>query len=131
MTVKNFKRRDSATSVLRKLGVSAKDYAKYITKLDDGTFSCDVARASEKPKAVAKPKAAELSGDAPEPKVKETKVSEPKSETVSSVARKLIVGGKTNLEVWDIIKERFGLDDAKRGYPAWYRGDMRRKGLIS
>lgn len=48
--------------------------------------------------------------------------------TCSAVARALIRAGKTNAEVWAAIKTQFNLDDKKRGYPAWYRADLRKQG---
>jgi hypothetical protein len=50
--------------------------------------------------------------------------------TVSSVARALIVAGKTNEEVWDALVKEFKLDDSKKSYPAWYRRECKNKGLI-
>jgi len=50
--------------------------------------------------------------------------------TVSSVARGLIVAGKTNDEVWAALKSEFKLDDSKKSYPAWYRRECKTKGLI-
>src|SRR5579863_2437070 len=40
--------------------------------------------------------------------------------TVTSVARELIIAGKTNEEVWDALVKEFKLDDGKKSYPAWY-----------
>jgi hypothetical protein len=39
------------------------------------------------------------------------------------------MAGKTNEEVWNVIKAQFNLDDKKKGYPAWYRANLKRKGL--
>jgi hypothetical protein len=50
--------------------------------------------------------------------------------TVSSVARELIVAGKTNDEVWSALQKEFKLDDSKKSYPAWYRRECKAKGLI-
>ena len=50
--------------------------------------------------------------------------------TVSSVARELIVSGKSNDEVWKALKNEFKLDDGKKHYPAWYRSEAKRKGLV-
>jgi hypothetical protein len=44
------------------------------------------------------------------------------------VSRALIRAGKSNAEVWEVIKVQFNLDDKKKHYPGWYRGDMRKKG---
>lgn len=123
---KIFARRDSATTVLRKMGIHSRDYNAFIEVMSDGKFACHVARAEmhlESLKQVAaKPAKAK---------------SAPKSEkqpttkrTVSTAARELIVAGKTNLEVWAIIQKEFDLDDSKKSYPAWYRSDCKRKGLV-
>ena len=50
--------------------------------------------------------------------------------TVSSVARELILKGLDNQKIFDQLHEQFGLDVSKKWYPAWYRSDMRRKGLL-
>lgn len=47
----------------------------------------------------------------------------------SQVARSLILAGKTNAEVWEVIQKKFNLDDKKKGYPAWYRMDLKRRGM--
>jgi len=46
----------------------------------------------------------------------------------TTVSEALIRQGKTNAEVWEIIRVEFNLDEKKRGYPAWYRSRMRRAG---
>lgn len=53
-----------------------------------------------------------------------------KPATCSSVMREMILAGKTNQEVWDHCQPLFGLDDKKRGYPAWYRTELKNKGLL-
>lgn len=50
--------------------------------------------------------------------------------TVSSVARDLIIAGRSNDEVWKALKQEFKLDSSKKHYPAWYRSEVKRKGLI-
>jgi hypothetical protein len=54
----------------------------------------------------------------------------PEDTTVSSLSRELILAGKTNKEVWAIIKSKFKLDDNKKHYPAWYRSEMKRSGKL-
>lgn len=132
--VKFFKTRDSATSLLRKIGIQARDYNFFIEKMTDGRFACQVAKAEmhleslKNPKPVEEPKAkvAKAGRRAAGP-VGEAKV---KKVGVSSVARDLILAGKTNQEVWEVLKEQFNLDDSKRHYPTWYRCEMKRKGMI-
>lgn len=49
--------------------------------------------------------------------------------SVSGRCCELIRAGKTNLEIWEVIKAEFGFaDQKKRAYPAWNRSDMRRRG---
>jgi len=50
--------------------------------------------------------------------------------TVSSVARALVIEGKSNDEIWKVLKQEFKLDPSKKHYPAWYRSEAKRKGLI-
>lgn len=50
--------------------------------------------------------------------------------TVSSRARELILAGHSNDVVFTKLREEFGLDDGKRGYPQWYRNDMKKRGLL-
>lgn len=136
--VKILKTRDSATTVLRKLGIQSRDYNLFIEKMTDGRFACQVARAemhleslkNPKPKAeatkaeVAKPAKAGRRAADPE-------VTKPKRQGVSSMARDLILAGKTNQEVWAAIKEAFNLDDNKKHYPSWYRCELKRAGKLA
>jgi hypothetical protein len=123
MTTKTYTSRDSATSALRKIGIQSRDYNLFISKVN-GKFECKISLAIAhfeslsnlaKPKAVAKP--------APAASTKKT--------SISATARSLILDGKTNQEVWEIIKSEFNLDDSKKHYPTWYRCEMKRTGMIS
>lgn len=152
-----YTRRDSATAALRKLGIEKTDYHRFIDVLkdEDGTlFVVDVdaakafvARAAA-PKVVvpvkldpvgnseaAKRTAAQKGSSKAITRSTSPKGGRPvavKSATrsVSSVARALLAAGKTNEQVWAVIKAEFKLDDGKKGYPAWYRAEMLRKGLL-
>lgn len=97
-TTKIVKTRDAATAVLRKLKISKDHYKDLIKKLDDGTFEVTLQK----------------------PKEKLTRI------TISSVARGLIEAGKSNVEVWKVIKEQFKLSDDKRHYPSWFRCQLKR-----
>ena len=124
--VKFYARRDSATTVLRKMGVSASNYNAFIEVMSDGQFACHIARAEMHLESLKNPKAAE-------PKAaKVTKTTEPKSKRtgISATARELILAGKTNQEVWAELKAQFNLDDSKKHYPTWYRCEMKRKGQL-
>ncbi len=132
-SLRQYTRRDSATAFLRKLGVSKSSYNDFITKDDEGLFWVDVEEAEKS----LNPAKSTVAKDQPkvEPKAK-SKPSEVKSEaavekeTVTSVSRQLIKDGKTNKEVWDVIKAKFSLDDSKKSYPAWYRSQMKRDGKL-
>ena len=49
---------------------------------------------------------------------------------VSTVAREMIVDGKTNEEIWTAMVDEFHLDEKKKSYPNWYRAEMRKKGIL-
>ncbi len=51
----------------------------------------------------------------------------------TSVACEAIQGGKTNAEVLRILRDRFPQEDweKRKGYPTFYRSDLRRKGVLS
>lgn len=51
--------------------------------------------------------------------------------SVSAAIKALILEGKTNQEVWDIVKPKFNLSDDKAYYPSWNRFDLRRKGMLT
>lgn len=126
--VKIFKSRDSATSLLRKLGINSRDYNLFIEKMTDGQFACKVAMAEmhieslKNPKPVAEASKAKVTKKTAEPKAKKT--------GISATARELILSGKTNQEVWEVLKQQFNLDDSKKHYPTWYRCEMKRTGLL-
>lgn len=132
--VKILKTRDSATTVLRKLGIQSRDYNLFIEKTTDGQFACQVARAemhleslkNPKPKAEAPVTTAKAGRRDSDPEV-----AKPKRHGVSHMARELILAGKTNQEVWALIKEAFDLDDSKKHYPSWYRCELKRSGKLA
>jgi hypothetical protein len=121
--VRFVKTRDSATGILRKMGIESKYYNDFIEKLSNGTLGVHVAKAQMYLNAKAAPKAKAKAAKKP---------AAPKAtkETVSSVARELIRAGKTNAEVFAVLQSKFNLDDSKKGYPAWYRSDLARKGEV-
>jgi len=50
--------------------------------------------------------------------------------SVSQMFRALIMeGAKTDAEIFSEVQDEFGVDDDKRRYVAWYRGELKRKGL--
>lgn len=139
MTTKTYTARDSATSALRKLGLQARDYNLFITKVGD-KFECKLGAAAAhleslknpapkteaKPVAAKEPKVVKAGRRAVDPVVE----AKPKKMGISATARELILSGKTNQEVWEVLQQQFNLDDSKRHYPTWYRCEMKRTGLL-
>lgn len=140
--IKSYTRRDSATALLRKMGVAQPDYNKFIT-IVGGEYKVDVTAAEEHvgdndelaPRITVE---TPVTQPIPEPEVMVipkpvAKVVEPKvaeEMTVSEVARSMILAGKSNKEVWATIKAQFNLDDSKKTYPSWYRCELKRKGQL-
>jgi hypothetical protein len=125
MTTKTYASRDSATSALRKLGIQACDYDLFITKID-GKFECNLGAAAEHLESLKNPKPETIT----EAAVKAAKIEKPRRAGISATARALILAGKTNQEVWAVLKDSFNLDESKKHYPTWYRCEMKRKGLL-
>lgn len=140
MTTKTYTARDSATSALRKLGLQARDYNLFITKVGD-KFECKLGAAAAhleslknpapkveaKPVSTKEPKVIKAGRRAVDPVVE----VKPKKLGISATARELILSGKTNQEVWEVLKQQFNLNDSKRHYPTWYRCEMKRTGLLT
>lgn len=122
--VKILARRDSATTILRKMGIHSRDYNAFIEVMSDGKFACHIARAEMHLESLKNPKpaATKATKKTAEPKAKKT--------GISATARELILSGKTNQEVWEVLKQQFNLDDSKKHYPTWYRCEMKRTGLL-
>lgn len=141
-SIRVYARRDSATSVLRKIGIKARDYNIFI-KEAGGEFHCDVEAAEQHLASldittmaeVSNPPREESTEAEPVAKPKNGKavmaeVQRPKQGSVSTVARDMIIAGHTNQEVWAKLKELFDLDDKKKSYPSWYRSELKRKGVL-
>jgi hypothetical protein len=132
--VKILARRDSATTILRKLGIQARDYDFFIEKMTDGRFACKIAMAEMHLESLKNPKPAVKKLDEKQVVAKRLlKIGvegKPKSDGISATARALILDGKTNQEVWDVLQAKFNLDHSKRHYPTWYRCEMKRTGLL-
>ncbi len=143
MTTNNLKayaKRDSATSVLRKMGVEKEKYNDFIT-VDKNQVYLDLSAAEaylaakmlkEQESAAKKSlvgdiqKASVVKGVDKEVK-KTIKVGK---ESVSGVCQQLILAGKTNAEVWAVIKDQFKLGDDKKYYPSWNRSFLKRTGKL-
>jgi len=115
-TTKIVKTRDTATAMLRKLGINSRDYNLFISKLETGMFAVDIALAKNHLKLKAKTR---VRGAPKE-----------RRESVSSLAERLILDGKTNEEVWAELQAKFNLDATKKSYPSWYRCRLKRQGKL-
>jgi hypothetical protein len=126
LVVRLVKTRDAATAILRKMDIKPRDYDFYIEKLSNGKICVQIEKAEIYMASLkqAKTKLADikLGDDNKEHKValKAAKLS------CSSVAKELILAGKTNQEVWDVISKQFKLDTTKKHYPTWYRCQLKR-----
>lgn len=127
-TIKTYKRRDSATTVLRKMGINSRDYNLFIKKLDDGQFECDVPLAESHLKNLAKQTKLKKQKAKAKPKARKEKRI-----TISSMCRDMILNGASNEQIFNALQEKYGEErfgPEKRHYPAWYRCELRRKGQL-
>ena len=153
--VRIVKNRDSATTILRKIGLKQRDYNFFIKKLDDGSYECHAAAAKAHLDSLLNPKTDEpkttkvvaagtfddllaIAGQVKKKKSGGRNYDKPSVPLVKvcagigEVCKGMILAGKSNKEIWDHIRERFQLqDNKKRGYPAWYRANMKRKGELN
>ena len=151
---KVFKTRDAATAALRKLGTQKADYNFFIEKGLDGYYhvNMDAAERHLSERAMMAANGVKVTrtvvvegevtvrpslGKAPKPShqtgsraAKAAIKAAADTDTITSVAIEAILAGYTNAEVFKILKARFGLDDDKKSYPAWYRGKLRREGKL-
>ena len=143
---------DNIANALSDVGATAASAAiveaaeKAVTLVNPGTWPFPTAKAlqaaakasSAKPELAKSVRASKLNRAGAEKFVQKsgsttvtgTVLKPAEKRTVSSVARALIVAGKTNEEVWDALVKEFKLEDSKKSYPAWYRRECKSKGLI-
>ena len=111
--IKTYTKRDTATAALRKLGIAKENYNHFIV-LDNGNYNVNL-------------DAAETSLKKPAEKARAS-TTKSGAQTVASVARGAITDGNTNAEVWKILCDKFpAMTEKQKGYPAWYRSEMKRK----
>lgn len=130
--VKTVNRRDSATTMLRKLGIKSSDYNMFIHQTTDGRFAVALDKAQEHLAARLRLVANE---EVPQQQLKgrtkkEAESNQIKRPSVAATIRKLILDGHDNKAIHEVMKRDFGHDEDKSHYPAWYRSQMRREGLI-
>lgn len=118
-------RRDSATNILKKLGVDKANYNDFIVKTEKGFF----VRVQDAAISVGKAEPRVTPFSAPvKPTKKLAKTAKPKKrESVSGFMQQMIRDGSTDAEVWEASQKKFGLDDSKKHYPRWYRNYIKRQ----
>jgi hypothetical protein len=128
--------RDSATSALRKIGVTKSDYDDFIVRRD-GFFYTDIEGAK---KFIAKaPIEVEIKAPKLPPmqemfaipkKAPKTETPAAKKVSTSSQVREMILAGHTNQAVWDALGPNGSglLKENQKAYPSWYRCELRRNG---
>lgn len=131
--VKTVARRDSATTILRKLGIKSSDYNLFIMQTADGRYAVAEDKAKEYLQAQLRKVATE---EVPQRQLKgrtakEAATNQIKRPSVAGVIRKLILEGMDNKAIHEVMKRDFGHDEDKAHYAAWYRSQMRREGLIA
>lgn len=130
--IKTYARRDGATAALKKLGIKASDYNMFIFQTTDGRTAAALDKAQEYLQAQLRKVANE---EVPQKQnkgrtKKEADSNQIKRPSVAGVIRKLILDGLDNKAIHEVMKRDFGHDEDKAHYPAWYRSQMRREGLI-
>jgi hypothetical protein len=154
--VKTVTRRDSATAILRKIGIKPRDYSLFIETTADDTFAVKVGAATAHLESLAQPSdktvvkelqvkelRAQLEEKIEKKAIKAKRIQAYRNkltvqcpvelvptegQSCSSYSAAIILAGHTNTEVWAALVEHFKLDDKKRGYPAWYRHHLRKAG---
>lgn len=130
--MKTVKTRDSATTILRKIGINSREYNLFIEKTADGF----VVKDTEARKYICKEVIVDLitTKDVtikPAEAEKPAPAAKPERLSISSMAEQLLLAGKTNAETWAVLKEKFKLGDDKKHYPSWYRSRLRRQGRLA
>ncbi len=108
--MKIFNSKRSAIKALRRIGVRRRDYEKFLVENDDGTIECYLEEAEDYVYNVHRKNPGGI-GD---------------------FCRTMILDGYTNDEILAKMVEVYGEDyiTTRYKYPAWYRAELRRKGLL-
>lgn len=130
--MKTFKRRDSATALLRKLGIKPENYNLFIS-LNGVDFFCDIVKAKQSLHAPPiKPLTAKKSKKSTA-KIKPVFIEAPSADmSTRQYIRQLISSGYTNKQINNsLIKfKRLDLADKHKFYhPTYYRFKMRKEGF--
>lgn len=130
--MKTVKTRDSATTILRKLGVNSRDYNLFIEKTAAGYVVAETkARASVVKEVVVDLLATKDVVDKALTPAPVTPPAKTPKLSISGMAEQLLLAGKSNAETWAALKERFKLGDDKKHYPSWFRSRLRRQGRLA
>lgn len=105
--VKTYQQRGSATQALKQLGVPVAQYDRFLTHTKAG-YEVDLVAAE-----------------------RSLKRQGPRSESVASfIKHELLTTSLTNEEIFKLAAKKFGLGPEKKGYPGWYRAQLRRDGKL-
>lgn len=151
--VRIYKNRDSATAMLRKLGIAAVSYPKFFEKQEDGSYKVFVLKAEQSLLSAAVPvvAAAEIANPKQDTfadlegreaiderhatrrrqriqAARDGAVHRPLPDTVSvgAVIREMVRAGHTNAEIWAVVQPKFNIPDSRKWYVSWYKSDMKR-----
>lgn len=107
-----------------KAAAASKTKAPTKTTNKAGTVKAAVRKQAEK-QAAGKAGAPKTTVKTPAPKTDTSK-----KPSAAARIRDLIMEGKlTDDKIFETVQKEFGLDDGKRGYVAWYRNDLKKKGM--
>ncbi len=54
-----------------------------------------------------------------------------KKQTIASTCRSMIIAGRSDSQIWAVLRRVFKMDESKRYYITWYRCEVRRRGLTA
>lgn len=120
-----FKNRDSATTILRKLGVDKKEYHRFVVQ-DGSVYILDLEAAQ---RFVAKPVSAEVAKIKKTAARKEAAGDKAPRKSMSGFIEQLIKDGLDNAAIHAEVTQNFpGYDAAgkQKHYPSWYRCRLNR-----
>lgn len=140
------KRRDSATAILRKLGIAKENYHLFMEPgATEGEWVVNeqaAAKSLEKPAPVKRPRRKPkvstksdsdlvteiLENPTPRKQAREKKERKP---SYAGEIREMILEGMANKAIHEEMLKRHGKKmEGKHWYPCWYRNEMRRKGVL-
>lgn len=123
----------ASPEALAQLGKHTPITPEEITMATKRQASKSSAPTGAKPTTTTKPAGARPKGVKPKGTTKPAKPAGAKvrKPSAAQLFQELIVAGKlTDDQIFAEVKKRFGLDDKKRGYVAWYRNHLKKTGKL-